>query len=112
MSTLGVTYQQKATHVLNRGKIGQNANRWLAHKIEVAEHIISAGEATDKQFARYVWQVLPQLYIDEKKMMHAFDEHFDRDWASPIDRANALAILVEINRSRGKGKRIRLFVEN
>ena len=111
MPTQGVTYKQKATHKLNRGELGQNANRWLAHKIEVSGYIVSAGEATDKEFARYIWQVLPQLYKDETKMMRAFDEHFDRDWASQMDRASALAALVDINRSRDKGKRIRLFVE-
>lgn len=107
----GVRYQQKATHTLNRGEIGQNANRWLTQKIEVTGCVTSAGEATDKQFAIYIWQILLQLYKDEKKMMHAFDEHFDFDWTSQMDRANALAHLVEINRSREKEKRIRLFVE-
>lgn len=112
MSTLGKTFQQTTTHVLNQGKLGQNANRWLAQKISVPERIVSAGEATDKEFAIYIWQVLPQLYRDQPtKMMRAFDEYFDCDWVDPMDRAHALAHLVEINRSRDKEKRIKLFVE-
>ena len=110
---LGVRYQQKTTHVLNRGKIGQNTNRWLAQKINVSEQIITAGEATDKQFAIYIWWILPQLYKDQrKKMITAFDAHFDnRDWNDQTERAHALARLVEINRSKDKERRIKLFVE-
>lgn len=110
---LGVRYQQKTTHILNRGKLGQNTNRWLAHKIEVSGQTVTAGEATDKEFAIYIWTVLPQLYKEQTtKMNRAFDAYFDCDWVDQMERAHALARLVEINRSRGKGNRIRLFIEN
>ena len=113
MPLIGVKYQQKAPHLLDRGELGKNVNRWLNHKICIAGYIVTAGEATDKQFAIYIWSVLPQLYKGQTtKMNRAFDEHFDRDWTDLIERAHALARLVEINRSRGKGKRIRLFLEN
>ena len=104
-------YVHETTHVLNWGELGQRTNRWLAQEINVSGHIVPAGEATDKEFAIYIWSVLPQLYRNETKMIRAFDEHFNRDWSSQMDRANALAHLVEINRSRKKEKRIRLFVD-
>lgn len=109
----GTTYQQKATHALNQGKIGQNVNRWLAQKIDAFGEIVVAGEATDRQFAKYIWQVLPQLYKGQAaKMITAFDTYFDnRDWNDQTERAHALARLVEINRTREKEKRIRLFVD-
>lgn len=114
MPTPGAKYQQTTTHALNQGKIGQNANRWLAQKIDAFGETVIASEATDQQFAKFIWQVLPLLYQGQQtKMMRSFDEHFDnRDWNDQTERAHALARLVEINRSRGKENRIRLFIED
>lgn len=111
MSTAGTTFKQKATHKLNRGETGQNSNSLLAHRIQPFERIVSVREATNEEFAEFIWWALQQLYTDEKKMMDAFDEHFDVDWTSRVDRAGALVNLVEINKSREKQRRIRLFVK-
>lgn len=110
MPLTGARYQQKKTYKLNTGEISKDAPVSLTHKIKPFERIVTVREATNEEFAEFIWQMLPQLYTKEKRMMNAFDDLFDLDWTSPVNRAGALINLVNINKSREKSKRIRLFV--